>query len=349
MWCCRPSGEWRRTRGMTLIEVTLSQTLALILITAMSSLVVDMIKKLNTQTNDSDASVRLREASHLILRDTQGVGGEISQNGDILIVDDGGLTGADAFSLFKRDEAICGGGVTGTLTLAKDKVTGVAIAKRGISAACPLLDGSCTPKEIATRRTMVMAGQRSVDFIGQTLSSSDCSFTFPTTSEGVKLVDRYNRKYGTPCNGKLCVSVDEVLADLRVQGGGAVQLLFGSSFNYRVDGESLQRSVDGVTFSTVVDSIFDMQVERLYDIDNNGTIDVKEVITVDTGVAVPAGASEDTVLGIRIGVIAFGKTTESRDVLPPATFSNRSHTSVTKGRTYRGTFVMASARNRSGI
>jgi hypothetical protein len=44
MWCCRPSGEWRRERGMTLIEVTLSQTLALILITAMSSLVVDMIK-----------------------------------------------------------------------------------------------------------------------------------------------------------------------------------------------------------------------------------------------------------------------------------------------------------------
>ena len=115
MSSCKPFAERSRVvRGMTLIEVMVSQTIALILIAALTSLVVMMVTRLSSETNVSDAQVRLRQASHAILRDSQGIGGELSQNGDLVIVEEAdGLDGSDAFTLFKRDESVCGGSVGG--------------------------------------------------------------------------------------------------------------------------------------------------------------------------------------------------------------------------------------------
>ena len=61
---CRRSAERPfalRARGLTLIEVMVSQVIGLIIITGMTSLISAMVKKLNAETNVSDAQVKLRD------------------------------------------------------------------------------------------------------------------------------------------------------------------------------------------------------------------------------------------------------------------------------------------------
>ena len=66
----RPFADRRRLlaapRGVSLIEVMVSQVIALFVIAGIMSLVVAMIRKLNSELSVADAQIHLRQASHLL-------------------------------------------------------------------------------------------------------------------------------------------------------------------------------------------------------------------------------------------------------------------------------------------
>lgn len=338
----RPFAE--RVRALTLLEVMVSQTIAIILIAAMTSLVVTMVTKLSAETNVSDAQVRLRQASHLILRDSQGVGGELSQSGDLVVVEDNvGGAGPDRFTLFKRDESICGGSVAIPAT---NGVT-VSVGQRGTPAVCPIGLSGCSEADILNHRLVIVGPSRSIDLTGHSANAAACKLVFPTGADETDVVARYNAKYGTSVG-----NMAAMLADL-APANAASQILFGTTFRYSIGGTAaapvLLRSVNGAADAVIVDNIADMQIERVYDIDANGIIAPGEIVTANTiGGPLPAGANEQTFLALRIGLVAFSRASDGLIVAPPPTFSNHNTSTLPGGRRYRATFVTAAARNRSG-
>lgn len=324
-----------RARAATLIEVIISQVIALIIIAGLTSLVVVMVKKLNSETNVSDAQIRLRQATHLMLRDTQGIGGDVASAGDLLIVSDGGTSGPDQFTLFKRDESVCGGGlgVDGTPGVVVD-ISDITLSNGSLG--CPVgVAGVCTEAEIQNRRALVIGPSKSVEMTGHNANSSSCKLNFPTGQQQTDIKDAYNLKYDPDEN-----NINGVLNGI----GSPMRILFGNSFTYRLSGTNLQRSTDGGTsFETILTDVFDLQVERIYE-----SAGVLTTVTANTGTALPAGLTADNFLGLRIGIITFGKSADGMSVAPPSPFSNRIHASPPGSRRYRGSFFFAAARNRSG-
>ena len=134
---------------MSLIEVMSSQVIVIILITGLVSLVAAMAKKLNSETNVSDAQVRLRQATHLLLRDTQGIGGDAALSGDLVSVVDNVANavdadvGTDILTVFKRDESVCNGGMN---------VTFASASKVSVNGTCAIATTSCSTAELQGRR-----------------------------------------------------------------------------------------------------------------------------------------------------------------------------------------------------
>ena len=342
MSSCKPFAERARVvRGMTLLEVMVSQTIALILIAALTSLVVMMVTRLSSETNVSDAQVRLRQASHAILRDSQGIGGELSQSGDLVIVEEGdGLGGSDAFTLFKRDESVCGGSVGITSTAG---VTST-VAFRGSPSVCPIGLTGCSATDIDSHRLVVIGASRSIDVSGHLANALSCKLVLPSGVDATQAVTAYNSKYGTAH-----ATLTQVLTEI-----GPVAFAFGTSFRYEIAGTTaapvLQRSVNGAASALIADNIADLQVERWYDIDGDGVVAAGEVVSSDTLTgSLPPGANSDNFLGLHIGLLAFGKAASDGFVVPPPTmFSNHSTAALPGMRRYRGSFITAAARNRSG-
>jgi Tfp pilus assembly protein PilW len=342
MSSCKPFAERRSTaRGMTLLEVMVSQTIALILIAALTSLVVMMVTRLSSETNVSDAQVRLRQASHAILRDSQGIGGELSQSGDLVIVEEAdGLDGSDAFTLFKRDESVCGGsvGITGTAGVTSS------VAFRGSPAVCPIGLTGCSSSDIDGHRLIVIGASRSIDVSGHLSNAASCNLVLPVGAGGAQAVTAYNGKYGTTHT-----NLADVLTEIN-----PIAFAFGTSFRYEIagttDAPSLRRSVNGGASAIIAENIADLQVERWYDINGDGVVAASEIASTDSlSGTLPAGANANNFLGLHIGLLAFGKAASDGFVVPPPSmFSNHSTAALPGKRRYRGSFITAAARNRSG-
>jgi hypothetical protein len=322
-----------------LIEVMVSQAIALIVLTALLALVVAMVSKLQSESVASDAQVRLRQTSHLLLRDTQGVGSSSGAGaGDFYFVKDGGVSAADEFTVFKRDEAVCGGGVAVT------KNDGVTVEAKDIDTdptattdmECPLGLAGCSAADIAGVASLIVGTTTSVSLLGGT-SGASCKFTFPTGSQATDATSAYNARFGSSES-----NLGGVLSDV-FGAGGTGQVLFGSSFTYRVQGTVLQRSTNGgASFADVLDNVLDLQVERVYR-NTDGTLCI---VSRTTGVA--HSCIEDNFLGLRLGVVTFATGQDGLSVPPPATFANRTHSTAANGRRHRASVVFSASRNRTG-
>ena len=328
MSCCKPVAEQNR-RGMTLIEVMISQTIAIIVISAMMAVVVAMVNKLQSEVATSDAQVHLRQVTHLLLRDTQGIGSSSGASaGDFILINDGGSSAPDSFTLFRRDESVCGGGIplnagnsNSGNTLNPDTTSG-----------CPFALSTCPPAELAGRTLMVVGDSRSAQMTGHTVNASSCEIKGPTGQQATNVVSNYNARYSATMS-----NINQVFGDMV-----PVQILAGSGFTYRVDRgggrNMLQRSTDdGVTFVDILDNVLDLQVQRVF---MNG-----DVIEYQNEPA--TGAPEDFI-GLRIGLVTFARANDGLSVPPPATFGNRTLTGSPGNRRYRASFVITAARNRSG-
>lgn len=328
MSCCKPFAEQTR-RGMTLIEVMISQTIAIVVISAMMAVVVAMVNKLQSEVATSDAQVHLRQVTHLLLRDTQGIGSSSGASaGDFILINDGGTNAPDSFTLFRRDESVCGGGIP----LDAGNATSGNTLNPDASSGCPLALASCPPGELAGRTLMVVGDSRSAQMTGHTVNAAACKINYPTGQQATNVVNNYNARYGTAMN-----NINQVFGDML-----PVQILAGSGFTYRVDRTAgrnmLQRSTDdGVTFVDILDNVLDLQVQRVFM--NGNLIEYQNEPTT--------GAPEDFI-GLRIGLVTFARANDGLSVPPPATFGNRTLTGSPGNRRYRASFVITAARNRSG-
>lgn len=330
MSCFRPSAEHRRAaRAMSLLEVMVSQTIALVVIAGMISMVGFMVTKLSAETKVSDAQVRLRQVTHLMLRDTQGVGGDVSQAGDLVVVTDGGVGAPDTFKLFKRDESVCGG------SLNVHRTSGSVVKFDNIALDCPVDLDFCSEKELEGRSAVLMGEKRQAAMTGHSATGGGaCQLNFPKGKQLDDVIEGYNLQYGTTEN-----SIANVLKDLE-----PTQVLFGSVFIYRLNGTTLQRSTDnGLTFVNILDDVYDLQLQRVFLLADGLTIKQYDVSTGDE----PAELDGATFLGLRIGLMTFGVSPDGLTVAPPGKFGNRDHSAAPKNRRYRGSFVFAAARNRS--
>ena len=189
----RPFAERSSTfRGMTLVAVMISQAIAIVVISAMMSVVVAMVNKLQSEVATSDAQVNLRQVSHLLLRDTQGVGSSAgSTAGDFVVIQDGGATAPDSFTLFRRDESVCGG----SLPVANS--VGNVLNIDNVGAACPIPSASCTIADIEGRTMMVLGsnGQAIMMTGHNATGGSSCKVNYPTGLQAGDVVAAYNSAY----------------------------------------------------------------------------------------------------------------------------------------------------------
>jgi hypothetical protein len=345
MCSCRPFAERRRRhRAMSLIEVMTSQVIVIILVTSLVGLVAAMVKKLHSEAGVSDANVHLRQATHFLLRDTQAVGGDQAMAGDVVIVTDGGATGPDTLTLFKRDEALCNGGLGGiTQQPGNSRVLRVA----DVNGACPITDepGNCSEDELRSRRVTVKGGAFMAIAVPTSPNEQPCQITFGT-ADNQQTVNQFNTRYGTTYN-----NIGQVFSAMPPP----LQVLVGSAYTWRLNGTTLERSVNGSAFEPILDNVYDFQIERIYDINGNATyLDAQglfepgEVVTVSDGAPLPVGATAENFLGLRIGLMTFSRAADGMDVRPPVRFSNRHHDDAPRLRRYRESFVLAAARNRIG-
>ena len=330
----RPFAERSSTfRGMTLVEVMISQAIAIVVISAMMSVVVAMVNKLQSEVATSDAQVNLRQVSHLLLRDTQGVGSSAgSTAGDFVIIQDGGATAPDSFTLFRRDESVCGG----SLPVANS--TGNVLNVDNVGGACPIPSASCTIADIEGRTMMVLGsnGQAIMMTGHNATGGSSCKVNYPTGLQAGDVVAAYNSAY-SPAAANINKVFDQLLP---------IQILAGSGFTYRIDRTGgrnmLQRSVNNsATFSDILDNVFDLQVQRVF---QTGTV----TSIVNEGAALPTGVVADDFIGLRIGIVTFARSIDGLTVAPPATFGNRNLTTAPENRRYRASFIFTAARNRPG-
>lgn len=336
MCCSKPFARGRHRRGLTLIEVMVSQAIALVVISAMMAIVVAMVNKLQAEVAVSDAQVRLRQVSHLLLRDTQGVGASSgSSAGDFIAIFDGGNNAPDSFTLFRRDESICGGGIGVDTSIANngkpnshDGVNLYPDATNG----CPFALPTCPRDELNGRSLFVLGKKGSAMMVGH--NAKTCKITYPTGKQAKDIVDRYNAQTGTSAN-----NINQMFDEM-----GPIQILAGSGFTYRLDQARnvLQRSTDdGATFIDILDGVFDLQVERVFQT-------AGEPVFRSEGEALPAGVSNENFIGLRIGLVTFSRSADGLNVPPPAKLANRDLSAAPQNRRYRASFVVTAARNREG-
>lgn len=345
MSCSRPFAE--RFRGLTLIELMVSQTIAIVVISAMMAIVVAMVNKLQSEVAISDAQVNLRQVSHLLMRDTQGIGSDTGATaGDFVLISDGGTTGPDVLTIFRRDESICGGSIP---VLLDDPNNGVNLQldKVGPGGTCPFApanSASCSEADLLGRALLVIGLTGRVAMMSGHNASSNggkCQINYPPGKGNKDVVDQYNATYNANiANINKLFSTPSSDPD----AFAPIQILSGNGFTFRLDTarNMLQRSTNfGNSFTDILEGVHDLQVQRVYQKGDN-------TFFMNEPDPLPAGVTKEDFVGLRLGLITFGRAVDGLNVPPPTTMANRKHAAAPSNRRYRASFVITAARNRNG-
>lgn len=354
-----------RARAVSLIEVMVSQVIVMVLIAGLVSLVAVLVKKMNAEANTSDAQVRLRQATHLLLRDTQGLGGDASDAGDLITVVDASTDatvadlGTDIITLFKRDESVCGGALAATQNGSSINLTVEQVTISPNPPACPISAGvgPCSADELMSHSFVLKRGVRSVRVRPQTVAGCVINLLADPDAD-----ERYNSIVKDGCEGPgpdgspttgSCADLSEVIDDIQ-NGTAPFEVLIGNTFTYSVLNSRLRRGLNDGAAEDVLDNVLDLQVERIFDENGDGIVQnpnlagVNETVTVSTGLE-PLEIRPEAFLGIRLGVVTFGRAAgDGLEVRPPTLFSNHSLAAAPTGRRYRSSFIFSAARNRAG-
>jgi hypothetical protein len=307
----------------------------------MMAIVVAMVNKLQAEVATSDAQVNLRQVSHLLIRDTQGIGSSSGATaGDFIIIADGGTNGPDTFTIFRRDESICGG----SLPVTDNSGNNLNIDKVGPGGSCPFAAANasfCNDLEITDRELMVLGVDgKAIMMTGHnaTAQGNACRIVYPTGQQAGDVVAAYNAAYDPNVS-----NINQLFGP--VPGGlGPIQILSGNGFTYRLDtGRNvLQRSTDfGKSFRDILEGVFDLQVQRVF---QQGDV----THFVNEGTPLPANVTKDDFIGLRIGLVTFARAVDGLNIPPPSTFGNRDLSAAPKSRRYRASFILTAARNRTG-
>src|SRR5690606_31894605 len=131
-----------------------------------------------------------------------------------------------------------------------------------------------------------------------------CQLTFDAGANQTATA-AYNARFGTSFG-----NIGQVIGDLPPP----ILVLTGSSITYRLTGTTFERSLDGQPWAVVLNDVLDFQVERIFDLNGNGTwlsaaghAEAGEVVRVSDGAPLPVGASAQSFLGMRLGILTFGQ------------------------------------------
>jgi hypothetical protein len=281
--------------------------------------------------------VRLREASHVLLRDVQGLGGAEGGGGALfVVVSDGGANGPDSFRAFRREHSVCTESLAEPGILAVTALTSVGTATVAPAAGvCPLLQPSCAARFVVGRRLLVKnpAGV-ALPLSATSVDTAACTISFGATSN-TGAASEFNRIYSLALT-----DYAGVLATLGPTTSSQSQIVIGSTFEYRVRSDTLERSVDGNAFEAVLPGVYDIQVVPAYDVDRNGVVSDGER---DVNNALRLAPS--SFFGANISIVTFTSAKGAATVAPPTTLANRHFGNAPRERRYAGSSIFVAARN----
>jgi hypothetical protein len=333
------TGPKRAARGMTLVELLVSQTIVLFVVGGVFSLVVAFGKSFHAADGASQAQIRVREIGHVLLRDLTALGGADGRAGELLQVEDS-TTAPDAFAVFKVNPGLCAGGVAVT------EHDGAVLRFAAATEPCPFADTSTTcPTSMLQGRTVVVVGERASMLAKlSTVNPATCTATVaPGDPDNDDALARLRRALPTAELSSMNDALELLLP-------GSVRV--GSRFAYRVAADRLERSVDGAAWTPVVDGVHDLQIARAYDVDGSGTVEDDEWLGKDADHVDEedlAGASARSYFGAEVVVSTFGKAADGILEAPPSGLQNRAPTTATpeqQRRRYRTVRLFMAARNR---
>ncbi len=334
----------RPARGFTLIELFVSQAIVGVMAAAIFALIAAQTKSFHTSWSTSEAQIRLRESTHLLLRDLQGIGSDQDLPGQLLGFTDGGTGGSDAVVVFRQDAAICTGALgIDSIDHSAETITLELVdhdANAGTANVCPMGNiVGCSAATVSGRVAHVRGDLRAGFFYVSSADETNCTLSVPT-GDNADYITNYESQ-----NDVTASSMTNILNPGQANGlGSPVGVLFGSSIAFSVDDarEVLQRSVNGLPPTDVIDDVRDLQIELAHDLDLDGVIDAGEWNTTGT----LAGATPANFRAVRLGLMTFASSKDNIVARPPSVFGNRNHTTAPDGRRYRYSFVLAAARNR---
>jgi len=327
-------------RGFTLVELIVSQVIVGIIAAGVFGLIAAQTQSFHSNWSATEAQVRLREATHLMLRDAQGLG-DVSQGaGEMIGFVDGGSGDADELFVYRNDVALCQGGL-GVDTVAGDtlQLTLVDYDLDGTDD-CPIDDAAtnCPSAELVGSSALVIGDGPLAEhavLLVTAANAGTCSVTFADGANG-----NYKQFFDVahpdlPSQS----SVSDVIAAV----GSVTGVSFGNRMHFYVNAprENLMRMVNAQAETVVVEGIRDLQVQAAHDVDNNDVI----ANTEWRSTATLTDATAFNFRAMRIGLMAFANSKRSIEVAPPNIFGNRDHSAAPGGRRYRQSFVIAAARN----
>lgn len=325
-------------RGATLIELIVSQVIVGIIAAGIFALIGGMTRSYHEEHGATEAQIRLREASSVLLRALQGIGGEEGRAGYLVLSKDWGAAAADTLTIFRADYGLCAG-VQGVLEVVDHDLRLERIDLDGDSLPdCPLgtLTG-CTPEAVTGRVALIEGESRSAQLLVTSADEAACVVRFETRAVQSLQIAAYNEHFGTAA-----ANVTDVIGEL----GPVRAVRFGSAVTFSIDAFSdrLLRSTNGQTPVPVMDGVYDLQVVTAHDFSpRNGSVDEATEWSWDGALA---GATPENFFGVRVGLVTYGSANAGVRHHAPAVFANRFHDGAPADRRYRASWVFAAARNR---
>jgi len=321
-----------------------SQAIILVVVSGVFTIIVAISKSYHSSDGGVGAQLRLREVSHVLMRDLQGLGGEDGRAGDLMEVVDS-TSSADTVSVFKTNRAQCGGGLTTTrfntnrIHFAPDSpcVVGTAI--------CP---ATVVNNQLIALITDDATLKVRVSNVNTNSGASNCSvYISPTDPDNQRALARLQLSY--PPDGYPTASIDEWLVE-----HPPITSRVGVELSYTVVNNTLQRSVNRGLPEAIVDGVFDLQVARAYDTNGDGLIGENEWVGKSATIVTEAdlaGANPVTFLASEVALVTFASAADAIYDVLPAGFENRTYTLTTeqKQRRYRWARFLFAARNRNGV
>lgn len=327
--------------AFSLLELMVSQAIALIVIAGLLALFVPLVQNFAQTEGGLESQVHLREASHVILRDVQGLGGADGGTGSLFaVLQDGGATGPDRFRVFRRDHTICTENLAepGVMALSAINAGAKSVTLGNVAGVCPLTSATCTPAMVTGRKLLVRsANVPSLPLVVTAADAATCTITFAAGSNTGATAE-YNAVFNTSL-----AAYDDVFTALAAAGSSQPVIVVGSSFEYRIDTVNgrLQRSVNGGAFTDILDGVFDIQVVPTYDLNKDG--DVEDANEVDLNNS--STASPTSFFGAKISIVTFAGAKNGMAIAPPSTIANRNLGTAPGNRRYAASTVFIAARN----
>lgn len=349
-------------RGFSLLEVLIAQVIAFIVMAGVCAMIAAFIKSYHATDGTVQAQVRMRQITHVLLRDLQAVGGSDGSAGELVVVEDGGTSGPDSIDIFKKNE-LCAG-----LQIVEINNTQIQFGRTdGNTCDATFFDSKCPASNI---EYIALKGKDTGDSVRITgsLNQTNCLFSFNNNlaynKEAAKRLEASNPGAFSPSDD-MREALTFLVGDPSVECNGTITykcpfMYVGNRYRYSVANEQLFRQKNSEAPKIILDSVYDLQVAQAFDLDGDGVICDNPTScspyeyagrtvgqTADPAALSPVGTARNF-LGVEVIVVTYARAKDNISHWPPNSLFNRTYsmTPDEKARRYRWNKMFMAARNR---